>query len=141
MTPSGEGTGTKLIHEKLTEQIIGSAIDVHKSIGPGLMEAVYEECLCYEFGIRGLKFQRQVPVQLFYKGKNLDCTHRLDVLVEGTVILELKCVEHILRVHEAQLLNIYEAFKQTSWPAHQLHCASAHAGHYSQSLMNSSVSP
>ena len=105
MTPSGEGTGTKLIHEKLTEQIIGSAIEVHKSIGPGLMEAVYEECLCYEFGIRGLKFQRQVAVPLFYKGKNLDCTHRLDVLVEDTVILELKCVEHILRVHEAQLLT------------------------------------
>jgi len=105
VTPSGEGTGTKLIHEKLTEQIIGSAIEVHKSIGPGLMEAVYEECLCYEFGIRGLKFQRQVAVPLFYKGKNLDCTHRLDVLVEDTVILELKCVEHILRVHEAQLLT------------------------------------
>jgi len=105
MAPSGEGTGTKLIHEKLTEQIIGSAIEVHKSIGPGLMEAIYEECLCYEFEIRGLKFQRQVPVPLFYKGKNLDCTHRLDVLVEDTVILELKCVEHILRVHEAQLLT------------------------------------
>ena len=59
----------------------------------------------YEFEIRGLKFQRQVPVQLFYKGKNLDCTHRLDVLVEGTVILALKGVEHILRVHEAQLLT------------------------------------
>jgi len=105
MTTSGEGTGTKLIHENLTEQIIGAAIEVHKFIGPGLMESIYEECLCHELGLRGLHFRRQVAVPLIYKGKDLDCTHRLDLLVQDTVILELKCVERILRIHEAQLLT------------------------------------
>src|SRR5215469_5870425 len=105
MTTSGEGTGTKLIHENLTEQIIGAAIEVHKFIGPGLMESIYEECLCHELELRGLHFRRQVAVPLIYKGKDLDCTHRLDLLVQDTVILELKCVERILRIHEAQLLT------------------------------------
>ena len=107
MTTSGEGTGTgtKLIYEHLTEQIIGAAIEVHRAIGPGLMESIYEECLCHELGLRGLAFKRQVVVPLIYKGKDLDCAHRLDVLVQDTVILELKCVERILRIHEAQLLT------------------------------------
>lgn len=105
MTTTGEGTGTKLIHEHLTEQIIGAAIEVHKFIGPGLMESIYEECLCHELGLRGLAFKRQVAVPLIYKEKTLDCTHRLDVLVQDTVILELKCAERILRIHEAQLLT------------------------------------
>ena len=107
MTTTGEGTGTgtKLIHEHLTEQIIGAAIEVHKFIGPGLMESIYEECLCHELELRGLVFKRQVAVPLIYKGKDLDRTHRLDLLVQDTVILELKCVERILRIHEAQLLT------------------------------------
>ena len=114
MTVSGEGTGsgTELIYAQLTEQIIGAAIEVHKIIGPGLMEAIYEECLCHELGLRGLSFQRQIAVPLFYKGKDLSCTHRLDVLVEDTVILEIKCVEHILRVHEAQLLTYMKLMKK-----------------------------
>ena len=105
ITGEGTGTGAKLIHEHLTEQIIGAAIEVHKFIGPGLMESIYEECLCHELGLRGLAFKRQVAVPLIYKEKDLDCTHRLDVLVQDTVILELKCVERILRIHEAQLLT------------------------------------
>jgi GxxExxY protein len=99
------GTQRKLIHEALTEQIIGAAMDVHKALGPGLMESVYEECLCHELHLRGLRFQRQVTVPVIYKGVSLDCGYRLDLIVEDTVILELKCVERVLAIHEAQLLT------------------------------------
>jgi GxxExxY protein len=95
----------KLIHEALTEQIIGSAIEVHKLIGPGLLESVYEECLCYELHLRGLEFQRQVTVPVVYKGIKLDCGYRLDLIVENSVILELKCVDRVLPIHEAQLIT------------------------------------
>jgi GxxExxY protein len=106
------GSGSKSIHEPLTEKIIGAAIEVHKALGPGLMENIYEECLCYELKLRGLSFQRQVEVPLFYKGKNLGCGYRLDLLVEETVILELKCVERILPVHQAQLLTYLKLMKK-----------------------------
>jgi GxxExxY protein len=94
-----------LLHEELTEKIIGSAIEVHRALGPGLLESAYEECLCREFNLRGLVFQRQVPLPVEYKGVKLDCGYRLDLVVQDTVILELKCVEHVLPVHEAQLLT------------------------------------
>jgi GxxExxY protein len=96
---------SKLIHEELTNVIIGAAIEVHRELGPGLLESAYEECLCHEFNLRGLKFARQVPVPVTYKSINLDCGYRLDLLVEDAVILELKCIEHVLPVHEAQLLT------------------------------------
>ena len=106
MVPAdGFATGKKLIHEELTQQIIGAAIEVHKILGPGLMESVYEECLCLELNLRGLSFKRQLPVPVLYKGVTLNCGYHLDVLVENAVILELKCVERILPVHEAQLLT------------------------------------
>jgi hypothetical protein len=70
---SGFGTGKKLIHEELTRQIIGAAMEVHKELGPGLMESVYEECLCYELNLRKLAFKRQLPVPVIYKGVKLDC--------------------------------------------------------------------
>ena len=101
----GTGTQRKLIQEELTEQVIGGAIEVHRILGPGLLESAYEECLCHEFRLHGLKFQRQVPLPVQYKGINLDCGYRIDVVVEDAVILELKCVEHVLPVHEAQLLT------------------------------------
>lgn len=94
-----------LRHEKLTEAIIGAAIEVHRELGPGLMESVYEECLCHELSIRGLAFQRQVPLPICYKKVKLDCGYRMDVVVEGSVVLELKSVENILPVHEAQLIT------------------------------------
>ena|SRR5438270_6208957 len=107
MTTSGEGsgTGTKLLHKELTENIIGAAIEVHKAIGPGLLESVYEECLCHELTLRGLAFKRQIPVPLIYKGKSLDCNFRLDLVVEDLVLVELKTVNQILPIHEAQLLT------------------------------------
>ncbi len=96
---------SKLLHEALTENIIGAAIEVHKSLGPGLLESAYEECLCHELHLRNIAFQRQVPLPVKYKGINLECGYRIDLIVEDLVVLELKCVEHILPVHEAQLLT------------------------------------
>jgi GxxExxY protein len=95
----------KLIHEDLTERVIGAAIEVHREIGPGLMDLAYEECLCNELHLRELVFARQVPLPVRYKGINLDCGYRLDLVVEDSLVLEIKCVEHILPVHEAQLLT------------------------------------
>lgn len=99
------GTATKLLHEELTEKIIGSAIEVHRSIGPGLFESVYEECLCREMTLRGLKFQRQMLVPVINKGVEIDCKCRLDLLVENIVVVELKTVDRVLPIHEAQLLT------------------------------------
>jgi GxxExxY protein len=94
-----------LIHEELTNKIIGSAIEVHRDLGPGLLESAYEECLCHELHLRGINFQRQVALPVKYKNINLDCGYRIDLIVEDAVVLELKCLEHILPVHEAQLLT------------------------------------
>ena len=94
-----------MLEEKLTEQIIGGAIDVHAALGPGLLESVYEECLCHELGLRGLSFQRQVDLPLEYKGLKLSCSYRMDVIVESAVILEIKAVERLLPIHEAQLMT------------------------------------
>jgi GxxExxY protein len=101
----GTETRRELIHEKLTEQVIGAAIEVHREIGPGLMESAYEECLCHELHLRGLAFQRQVPLPVRYKGVSLDCGYKLDIVVEDALVLELKCVEQVLSFHEAQLLT------------------------------------
>jgi GxxExxY protein len=75
------------------------------ALGPGLLEPAYEECLCHELHLRGLAFRRQVPLPVEFKGIHLDCGYRMDILVEDSAILELKCVEHVLPVHEAQLLT------------------------------------
>jgi GxxExxY protein len=96
---------SKLLYEKLTEQVIGAAVEVHRELGPGLMESAYEECLCHELHLRNLRFERQMPLPLRYKGVNLDCGYRLDLVVENSLIPELKCIENILPVHEAQLLT------------------------------------
>jgi GxxExxY protein len=96
---------SKLLHEDLTEKIIGAAIEVHRALGPGLLESAYEECLCREFSLRGLAFQRQVPLPVEHKSVKLDRGYRLDIIVRDEVILELKCVEHLLPVHDAQLLT------------------------------------
>ena len=98
-------TRSKLLHEKLTEQVIGAAIEVHRELGPGPMESAYEVCLCHELHLRSLQFERQVPLPVRYKGVGLDCGYRIDLVVEDKLILELKCLEHILPVHEAQLLT------------------------------------
>ena len=94
-----------LIAERTTEQIIGAAIEVHKKFGPGLLESAYEACLCRELLLRGLSFQRQVPLPIEYKGVHLDCGYRIDLVVEDSVIVELKSVEKLLPIHEAQLMT------------------------------------
>jgi len=89
----------------LTGQIIGAAIEVHKALGPGLLESAYEECLCYEFGLRKFMYDRQKPLPIEYRGVKLDCGYRLDVAVEKAVLLELKSCERIEAIHKAQLLT------------------------------------
>jgi len=91
--------------KELTEKIIGAAIEVHKTIGPGLLESTYEECLAHELQLHGLGFERQVPLPVIYKGVKLDCGYRLDFLVEKAVVLELKTVEFFQPIHKAQLLT------------------------------------
>jgi len=90
---------------EITEKIIGSAIEVHKTIGPGLLESAYEECLAHEMQLCGLKFERQVPLPVIYKSIKLDCGYRLDFLVEKVIVLELKAVDSIQAIHKAQLLT------------------------------------
>lgn len=93
------------LHADITGLIIGSAIEVHRALGPGLLESAYQECLCYELCERGLRFAREVPLPVTYKGVKLDCGYRMDLVVENAVVVELKCVETVLPIHEAQVLT------------------------------------
>ncbi len=90
---------------EITEKIIGSAIEVHRSLGPGLLESAYEECVARELDSRRIAFERQKPVPLLYKGSALDCSYRLDFLVEQKVVVEIKAIESIVPIHRAQLLT------------------------------------
>ena len=90
---------------EITQEIIGACIEIHREIGPGLLESAYEECLCYELSQRGLNFERQKPLPVRYKAVQLDCGYRIDLVIEDAVIVELKTVESLLPVHEAQLLT------------------------------------
>ncbi len=92
-------------NEELTDKIIAAAIEVHRNLGPGLLESAYEECFCHELYIKGFPFVRQKPLPLEYKGIKLDCGYRMDIVVDNKVVVELKCVDKILPVHEAQLLT------------------------------------
>ncbi len=91
--------------DSITEKIIGAAISVHRVLGPGLLESAYEECLCFELGQIGLSFERQVPLPVVYKEVQLNCGYKMDIVVERSVVVELKAVERIIPVHEAQLLS------------------------------------
>lgn len=87
----------------LTDQVIGAAIDVHRALGPGLLESAYEECLCHELRLRRVPFERQHPLPIHYKGVTLDCGYRLDLLVGGLVVVELKSVEQLLQIGRAHV--------------------------------------
>jgi GxxExxY protein len=89
----------------LTGQIIGAAIEVHRHLGPGLLESAYEVCLAYELHLKNLKVERQQMLPIIYKGVRLDCDYRIDLIVENEVIVEIKSVKELLPVHEAQLLS------------------------------------
>jgi GxxExxY protein len=90
---------------KTTESIIGAAIEVHRHLGPGLLESAYEECLCEELSIRKIPFKRQIALPISHKSKKLDIGYRVDLLVKDEVVVELKTVESILPIHEAQTLT------------------------------------
>jgi GxxExxY protein len=98
------GAETLRINE-ITEKIIGACIEIHRMLGPGLLESAYEECLCYELSLAGLRFDRQRLLPVVYKEVKLDCGYRLDIVVENQIILELKTVESLHPIHEAQLLT------------------------------------
>ena len=98
---------------ELTDQIIGAAIEVHKVLGPGLLESAYEECLAHELSLANISFERQLPLPVIYKSLSLDCGYRLDFLVEKKVVLELKAIERLQPIHQAQLLTY---LKLGGWP-------------------------
>ena len=89
----------------LTGAVIGAAIEVHKIIGPGLLESTYELCLCHELGLRKIPFESQKELPVEYKGARLDCGYRLDIIIAGKLIVELKACDRLLPIHEAQLLT------------------------------------
>jgi GxxExxY protein len=93
------------IRDSVTHEIIGAGIEVHRNLGPGMLESVYEECLCYELTQRGVAFQRQPGLPVIYKGIQLEIGFRPDLIVENLVIVELKCVEKFTSVHDAQVLT------------------------------------
>jgi GxxExxY protein len=90
---------------EITGEIIGAAIEVHREMGPGLLESAYEQCLCRELSLRGLSFESQIKLPVEYKGVRLDCGYKLDVIVEDLVVVELKTVQELLPIHDAQLLT------------------------------------
>jgi GxxExxY protein len=90
---------------QITEAIIGAAIEVHRHLGPGLLESAYERCLCHELSLRQVPFQPQLSLPVKYKGIQLDCGYRLDLVVANLVVVELKAVEQLTPIHEAQLLT------------------------------------
>jgi len=90
---------------KITETIIGAAIDVHRALGPGLLESAYEACMVYELAQVGLKVEQQKPLPIVYRGVKLECVYRMDLMIEDEVIVEIKSIEKLLPIHQAQLLS------------------------------------
>ena len=90
---------------RITENIIGAAIEVHRALGPGLLESAYEACLAFELAQRGLKVEQQKPLPVVYREVKLDCGYRLDLLIEEAVIVEVKAVDRLMPIHQAQLLS------------------------------------
>lgn len=89
----------------ISSAIIGAAIEVHRTLGPGLLESAYEQCLAHEFSLRQISFERQKPLEVDYKGIRLDCSYRLDFLVADLIVVEVKATEVLLPIHQAQLLS------------------------------------
>lgn len=100
-----------LLLEDLSREVIGAAIEVHRELGPGLLESAYEACLCHELGLRGIKHHRQKEQPVTYKGLLVECGYRIDILVEDRMVLELKAVEALLPIHEAQLMTYLKLSK------------------------------
>ena len=103
---------SRTLANELSNRIIGAAIDVHRELGPGLLESAYEACLCHELALRQIPFARQVPLPVLYKGIEIDCAYRLDILVSDLVVIELKSVEKLEPIHDAQLLTYLRLSKR-----------------------------
>lgn len=110
-------------NDLLTQRVIGFAIEVHRQLGPGLLESAYEEYLCFELKQEGRVFRRQVVLPVIYKSVRLDCGYRLDIVIEDRVILELKTVERLLPIHEAQMLTYMKLSGIRTVPLLNFHCA------------------
>jgi GxxExxY protein len=104
-THSPETKRSRLLHEELSRDIIAAAIEVHRELGPGLLESAYQVCLCHEFASRGLAFRTEVALPVEYKNVHLDCGYRMNFVVEDKVAIELKSIEKLLPIHQAQLLT------------------------------------
>jgi len=96
---------------KLVGKILSAAIEVHKILGPGLLESTYENCLAEELGLRDIQFKKQLDLPVLYKGRALDCGYRVDMLVEDELVIELKSVEEITKIHSAQILTYLKLMK------------------------------
>ena len=94
-----------ILEHELSEAVIGAAIEVHRRLGPGLLESAYQRCLEYELELRGIPFRRQVDLPIEYKGVLLDCGYKMDLVIDGRIVIELKAVETVTDLHEAQLLT------------------------------------
>lgn len=101
----------------LTEAIIGASIDVHRELGPGLLESAYQQCLCHDLSLRGIAFEIQRSLPVVYKGITLDCGYRVDLLVEGIVVVEVKSIDALNPIHDAQLLTY---LRLGNWPVELL---------------------
>ena len=106
--------------DRITEKIIGAAIEIHRVLGPGLLESAYEECLCYELSQRDLQFKRQVPLPVTYKGIKLACGYKMDLLVDDLVIVELKTVESLLASSLGSAAELFAALRKAGRPADKL---------------------
>lgn len=121
MTPNGPAytEDSKNSADEWSRKIIGAAIEVHRHLGPGLLEDAYEECLCRELELRDVPFQRQFPVNIHYKGIIVQSAYRLDVLVADLVIIECKSVEKLAPIHDARLLTyLLPTLSTLAWPPH-----------------------
>jgi GxxExxY protein len=109
--PLQQATGMREKLNALTEQIIGAALAVHRELGPGMLEKAYELCLAFELGDRGLMVHRQKPLPLVYRGVRMDCGYKIDLLVDDLVVVEVKAIERLERVHSAQVLSYLRMLK------------------------------
>jgi GxxExxY protein len=100
--------------------VIGCAIEVHRTLGPGLLESTYRQCLAYELSEAQIPFQMEVPLPVRYKNILLDCGYRIDLLVSGDLIVEIKSVETLLPIHQAQTLTYMRASQDSNWSAYKL---------------------
>jgi len=100
-----QGSATPSHRDSLSEKVIGFAIDVHRGLGPGLLESAYEECLCFELRSHAIAYRRQVSLPVVYKTVKLECGYRMDIVVEDRLVVEVKAVEKLMPIHDAQLLT------------------------------------